>query len=90
MRRADLILAAAAALACSPLAITAGVAVASREAPAVEARLIGFCNGRVFAGMSESAFPETGCEWIEPIRYLEDGSAQWRDDSHGGRKLHIN
>ena len=37
------------------------------EAPAVEARLIGRCGGRLMAGLEESSFP-AGCEWIEPIR----------------------
>jgi hypothetical protein len=37
------------------------------ERPAVEARLIGRCGGRLMAAMEESAFP-AGCAWIEPIR----------------------
>lgn len=37
------------------------------ERPAVEARLIGRCNGRLMAALEESAFP-AGCDWIEPIR----------------------
>lgn len=41
------------------------------EAPAVEARLIGRCGGRMMAAMEESSFP-SGCDWIEPIR-ADDG-----------------
>jgi hypothetical protein len=37
------------------------------ERPAVEARLIGRCNGRLMAALEESAFP-AGCDWVEPIR----------------------
>lgn len=38
------------------------------EAPAVPARLIGECGGRILAATEESSFP-AGCAWIEPIRY---------------------
>lgn len=40
------------------------------ERPAVPARLIGQCGGRILAAMEESAFP-AGCNWIEPIRTEE-------------------
>ena len=40
------------------------------ERPAAPARLIGRCNGQLYAGNSESSFP-AGCAWIEPIR--DDG-----------------
>lgn len=37
------------------------------EAPAVPARLVGECGGRIYAGNSESSFP-AGCVWIEAVR----------------------
>lgn len=41
------------------------------ERPAVPARLIGLCDGRILAAEEESAFP-AGCTWIEPIRYASE------------------
>lgn len=35
---------------------------------ATPARLIGECNGQLFAAMEEDQFP-SGCAWIEPIHY---------------------
>lgn len=43
------------------------VSEANREA-AKPARLIGHCDGQLFAAMEEDHFPE-GCDWIEVIRY---------------------
>lgn len=60
-----------AALAASGLAGMLAADYQTRETPAVEARLIGRCDGRIMAAMEESAFP-AGCDWIEPIRYSEE------------------
>ena len=61
--------------------------LAAAEPAAIEARLIGYCGGRVLAAVEESSFP-AGCNWIEPIRYLEDGGAAWRA-ANGGRTLRL-
>lgn len=66
---------AAAAFALMPLAGAAlGAAYVARgEAPAVEARLFGVCNGKLMAAAEESAFPESGCEWIEKRGAMFEG-----------------
>jgi hypothetical protein len=60
--------------------------LAPAKEPAVEARLIGYCGGRIMAAMEESAFP-SGCAWIEPIRYVEDGGPAWQEEH--GRKVQL-
>lgn len=37
--------------------------------PATEVRLIGMCDGKLLAAKEEDNFPETGCAWIEPVRF---------------------
>lgn len=48
------------------VAIVAACFTIPTEAPAVPVRLVGLCNGQLFAAMEESAFP-AGCTLIEPI-----------------------
>ena len=69
-------------------AFMGGLAVANvalngfeREPAAIEARLIGMCDGRLMAALEESSFP-AGCEWIEPIRFEPEAMAAddyWRE-----------
>lgn len=42
----------------------------ARPTPAQHARLIGECDGVIYAGLEEDGFPEN-CTWIEPIRVLD-------------------
>jgi hypothetical protein len=56
-----------AAVAIGAAAVAAGALVPAAvpaERPAIEARLIGRCDGRLMAAAEESAFPATGCDWI--------------------------
>lgn len=55
-------------------ALVAVAAYSANEAPAIEARLIGQCNGKLMAAKEESSFP-AGCAWIEPIRYQAEPEA---------------
>jgi hypothetical protein len=68
MTHATLRLAALAiAAAAVPLAATVQAVrgqLVPAERPAIEARLIGQCGGRIMAAAEESAFPATGCDWI--------------------------
>lgn len=76
LRRSDsavLWIAGAAALAA--VVPIANYVAAPAPSTVIEARLIGHCNGRIYAGQEESSFP-AGCDWIEPIRYDNgDGAA---------------
>ena len=56
------------ALALAALAMIGGPTPVPYERPAIEAGLIGMCQGRLMAAQEESAFPAS-CDWIEPIRY---------------------
>lgn len=86
----------AGALAGVALSVAAALAIApsspspfdrfEAEPAATEARLIGYCDGRVLAGIEESSFPSS-CDWIEPIRYLSDGGATWQ--AAHGRSLQL-
>lgn len=69
-------------------AFMAGIAAANvarngfaEEPAAIEARLIGECDGRILAALEESSFP-AGCEWIEPIRFEPEpmaSDAYWKE-----------
>lgn len=63
---------------------TLGMAMASpakvEGEAARPARLLGQCKGVMLAAMQEDDFPK-GCDWIEPIRYADDGVTVWRDDT---------
>jgi benzoyl-CoA reductase/2-hydroxyglutaryl-CoA dehydratase subunit BcrC/BadD/HgdB len=38
-----------------------------------EARLVGFCNGKYLIRTEEDEFPKTGCMFIEPITWKDEG-----------------
>lgn len=57
------------------------------EASAVDARLIGYCGGRIMAADSESAFPASGCAWIETPADAAPKLAALGASDHGAAEL---